>query len=644
MNRQSAIKLSSFILALLLCMATLLALVTVVPTTAYAATINQSYVGEYNGNYYDNINTSLDGLELRAEVASLITSTHHTNPTYSGSSANSLATLFEKADLDIETGKLVEFYTGNLTNGFTGNREHVWPKQAGDAFPEKSEAGSDGHHLRPCDNSVNSTRGNKSFGETKANVVNNSNGTCYYGGDFFYPGEGFRGQTARILMYVQTRWGDKYNLKFVLGDGHSKTIGDIETLFKWHLEEPPTANEIYRNNAVASHQGNRNPFIDHPEYAAMIYCYDGESYNDELLNVLKNSDDPYHNLNQIDPTNITLSNTSLALTVGDTQQLSVTVQPSNAVDDVVWSTSNSAVATVTNGKVTAVGNGTATITATSAQSPSISASATVVVNSITNVQISGTLSKTVYMSGERVDYTGVTALAIYSDGTTKDITQTVRWETDDGSTNVTKDSTSVGFDFGGKTYTAGQITVIFEVGIVLEGTPNKTVYEKNQNFDPTGLVVKLMFSDGSTQSIPHSSCKWLDKDTNSSTITSDTTHIVCKYQNFTSQPIPIVVDYNVENVTIFENALSAVTSATDLQTKFGAIKEALNVYNGLTTQEKQAVSTSYQVLQQEIESYNTQANKNNQDIHSAVQTVIISLSKAVVALFALLALLGIYFK
>ena len=251
------------------------------PSTVYAA----------EGNYYASIDTDLRGDALRAQIASLITSTHHTNPSYSAG----LAALFEVSDINPNTGKVIQFYTGTETNGFTGNREHVWPKNGGKAFPAESEAGSDGHHLRPCDNNLNSARSSLSFGEvdqTSGNLVKENGSSsykslCYKTSEYFYPGEGFRGQTARILMYVQTRWGDDYDLSFVLGAGSNKTIGDIETLMKWHIQEPPTEQEMYRNEKVAEYQGNRNPFIDHPEYAEMIYCHDGESYNDELQAVVE---------------------------------------------------------------------------------------------------------------------------------------------------------------------------------------------------------------------------------------------------------------------------------------------------------------------------------------------------------------------
>ena len=284
----------------------------------YASNINPDYLNEYSGTYYDNLNVDKEGAAFRADLANLISRTHTTYTVYNGSSNLALNNVWPKTDIDPNTGKMLWFYTGTQKDGFTGNREHVWPKDGGAAFPAESGPGADAHHLRPTDNTLNSSRGSLQFGEvpqTSSNVVTENgqktygnyslygaDALCYRANGYFYPAKGFRGQTARILMYMQTRWGDtldsKYKkLRFVQGTGGTDTIGDIETLFKWHLEEPPTQQEIYRNNAVAAIQGNRNPFIDHPEYAAKIYCYDGESYNSALLNVLATVGDPYDNTN-----------------------------------------------------------------------------------------------------------------------------------------------------------------------------------------------------------------------------------------------------------------------------------------------------------------------------------------------------------
>ena len=247
-------------------------------------------------SYYSSIDFNQTGLDLRKEVRDLIISTHTHYTTYDG-----LASAFKTADADVKkSGNIIWFYTGTSVSfsgtNFSGNtnREHVWPKDGGKAFSEKSECGSDAHHLRPTDSQLNSSRGNLSFDEvsqTTSNIVKQNGSTnydnlCYKSSGFFYPGKGYRGATARILMYVQTRWGDRFNLRFVDRAGNSKTIGKISTLMKWHLTEPVTDEEKRRNEAVYKIQGNRNPFIDHPELASKIYCNDDEVYNNALKKVV----------------------------------------------------------------------------------------------------------------------------------------------------------------------------------------------------------------------------------------------------------------------------------------------------------------------------------------------------------------------
>ena len=278
-------------------------------------------------SYYSSIDFNQTGLDLRKEVRDLIISTHTHYTTYDG-----LASAFKTADADVnKSGNINWFYTGTSVefDGFgSTNREHVWPKDGGKAFSEKSECGSDAHHLRPTETQLNSARGSLSFDEvsqTTANIVKQNGSTsydnlCYKSGSFFYPGEGYRGATARILMYVQTRWGDRFNLRFVDSSGKSKTIGKISTLMKWHLTEPVTDEEKRRNEAVYKIQGNRNPFIDHPELASKIYCNDGEVYNNALKKVVEqygdyNSDTPSKKL-----VSISLSGTpsKTTYTEGDT--------------------------------------------------------------------------------------------------------------------------------------------------------------------------------------------------------------------------------------------------------------------------------------------------------------------------------------
>ena len=471
----------SMLLVVALCLGFLPLLPNVQQQTALAET---TWENTYTGSYYDNLTTDLEGSAFRAELAELITDTHTKYTSYSG-----LANAFKVADADPDNnGNVIWFYTGTSVpfSGFGGsvgdtNREHVWPKDGGDAFPAESGPGSDAHHLRPTETQLNSTRGSKNFDEvaqTSANIVkeNGSSGygnsaygadaLCYSSGSFFYPAKGYRGATARILFYMQTRWGD-HNLEFVDGAGSSKTIGKISTLLKWHLEEPPTEEEIRRNEVVFGLQGNRNPFIDHPEYAAQIYCYDGESYNNALQQVLAESDDPYGNLNTAVLESLAISPSTVTISVGDTYALTAVPTPSNARANASWTSSDNTVATVSDsGVVTAKSQGTVTITARNKDDASIYATARVTVKQVTDITISGAPVKTAYFEGDTFDPTGLTILATFSDGTSENLPpNTCTWL--DGTTlsaTLTAGTTSVVCKYGNITKTVTGITVTVDYG------------------------------------------------------------------------------------------------------------------------------------------------------------------------------------
>ena len=381
-----------------------------------------------SADYYASVESlSTNGASFRSSLASLITSTHKTLTSY-----DDLRDIYKSSDNDPnKSGNVLWFYTGTSIkySGFgsgkgTTNREHVWPKDGGGAFDEESYCGSDAHHLRPCEAQLNSTRGNKSFGEvsqTAGNIVAQNGSTtydnlCYTSGSYFYPGVGYRGATARILMYVQTRWGNQYSLQFVTGSGKCKTIGDIATLMKWHIEEPVSDLERSRNEAVYKIQGNRNPFIDHPEYAARIYCYDGQSYNTALQQVVEE----YEGTEPI--SGLSFKNSAISLCIGETATLQPIYTPSNAKREVNWTSSDTAVATIdADGKVTAKANGTTTITVSSKETPSIKATLTLTVKSVSSISVSGTPTKTTYNSGETFDTNGINVTAHFTDGSTKTV-------------------------------------------------------------------------------------------------------------------------------------------------------------------------------------------------------------------------------
>ena len=97
---------------------------------------------------------------------------------------------------------------------------------------------------------------------------------------------------------------------------------------------------------------------------------------------------------------VSLNQSSLSLTKkGQTAQLSASVSPSNATNKSInWSSSNNNVATVSNGVVTAVGNGSATITATAADGSGKKASCAVTVNIPTTPD-----TQTITLAGGDVD-------------------------------------------------------------------------------------------------------------------------------------------------------------------------------------------------------------------------------------------------
>ena len=151
--------------------------------------------------------------------------------------------------------KISSFYSGKLISGTwdsgkTWNREHTWPNSKGDA---NGKGETDIMMLRPTSVSENSSRGNTAYGE----------GSNYY--DPNGEGQNVRGDCARIILYVYTRWGTA-NMWGTSGVMESKEI-----LLKWMEEDPVDTWEMGRNDAVQSITGTRNVFVDYPEYAWLLF-------------------------------------------------------------------------------------------------------------------------------------------------------------------------------------------------------------------------------------------------------------------------------------------------------------------------------------------------------------------------------------
>ncbi|MFZ7946324.1 chitobiase/beta-hexosaminidase C-terminal domain-containing protein [Neobacillus sp. 19] len=152
------------------------------------------------------------------------------------------------------------------------NREHVWAKSHGN-FGTSVGPGTDIHHLRPTDASVNSTRGHLDFdngGKSQGECAD-----CYYDGDSFEPPNRVKGDVARMLMYMAVRYEGGGEIDLELADKvntyPTPFHGKQSVLLQWSKMDPPDAFEKHRNDVIQSIQGNRNPFIDHPEWADSIW-------------------------------------------------------------------------------------------------------------------------------------------------------------------------------------------------------------------------------------------------------------------------------------------------------------------------------------------------------------------------------------
>lgn len=166
------------------------------------------------------------------------------------------------------------------TEGQCYNREHVVPQSL---FSSASPMVADIHFIRPTDGKVNGMRSNYPYGIVGNASFVSKNGSklgtsisAGYSGTVFEPIDAFKGDIARMILYFVTRYEDKL-VNFTSGGmlANSTFPGlqpwALNQYLAWHAMDPVSPEEIARNNASYAYQGNRNPFIDHPEYVAQIW-------------------------------------------------------------------------------------------------------------------------------------------------------------------------------------------------------------------------------------------------------------------------------------------------------------------------------------------------------------------------------------
>lgn len=256
--------------------------------------------------YYASVDASSPGA-LRTTLNAVIDD-HQIFPYTSGSTDT--WDILKKADQDpSDSGKILDVYKNKSFTKGSGsyNREHTWPNSLG--FPDnngKNYPYTDCHQLFLCDIAYNSARGNMPYGNTGggANELTTLFNNGVGGGSGVYPGNSDwedgtffevwgdrRGDIARAMFYMDVRyeggnhgitgWSEPDlvltdNLSLIYGSqtGNNESVaymGLLSVLLQWHAADPVDAKEMNRNNQVFSYQGNRNPFIDHPEWVDCLF-------------------------------------------------------------------------------------------------------------------------------------------------------------------------------------------------------------------------------------------------------------------------------------------------------------------------------------------------------------------------------------
>ncbi|MFI3252649.1 MAG: endonuclease [bacterium] len=244
------------------------------------------YNSQLNESYYSSL-SGLSGDAFRAELNDVITEdftwyTYDTKNRY---------TILPKADeVYGQPGKVYCVYSGQIFNdddctsngtvGYLWNTEHVWAKSHG--FPsDKQTPYSDYHHLRVACKNTNSRRNNRFIGSVEGQVYKTDEWGNKYSTDTWEPLDHVKGDVARMLLYMDVRYDgedEENEIDLVLLDDYEfpdkaedPYMGHLSTLLEWHAQDPVDDQERYRNDVIYSYQKNRNPFVDHPEYADMVW-------------------------------------------------------------------------------------------------------------------------------------------------------------------------------------------------------------------------------------------------------------------------------------------------------------------------------------------------------------------------------------
>jgi endonuclease I/chitodextrinase len=288
-------------------------------------------------SYYNDVDLTLSGIQLKDALATKTIAAHSRFLEYTSSGPDVWDATIATDDNVNFSGDVILFYgwengtdsddTNDISrdnrlqdNGsgdsFVWNREHVFPKSLANPVLDTDVPGpaTDAHHLRAADRTRNSTRNNRKYGRGSG-TSNFSNIDFHEGLDgpntaAWYPGDEWKGDAARMIMYMYIRYGNVC-LPTAVGVGSKKFTQDemIDLFLQWNAEDPVSQIEIARNTYHAdlsnrAAQGNRNPFIDNPYLATRIW---GGTSAEDIWDIYKSTDTQAPST----PLNVTLSNISL---------------------------------------------------------------------------------------------------------------------------------------------------------------------------------------------------------------------------------------------------------------------------------------------------------------------------------------------
>ncbi|MBA5792499.1 MULTISPECIES: endonuclease [unclassified Flavobacterium] len=236
--------------------------------------------GQTIPSYYSTVDFTLSGVPLKNQLATLITNTHTNTLTYAEiwnalkivdqdpTNSNNVVLVYGWPNTTTGQHAITRSKNDNGGNAGEWNREHVYAKSLGTPSLGETGPGADAHHLRASDVQWNNNRGNKKFAAGSGNSGN-------VGSDW-YPGDEWKGDVARMMMYMYVRYGTRCLPANVgVGSTTNSPDGMIDLFLQWNVDDPVSTIEIQRNNYLGGTgtyaQGNRNPFIDNPYLATKIW-------------------------------------------------------------------------------------------------------------------------------------------------------------------------------------------------------------------------------------------------------------------------------------------------------------------------------------------------------------------------------------